>query len=90
MVPSTFPLLLSISCDLERQLISERTKAGLERARCEGKKIGRRLKLSERDVKELMKICREGVPVARMARRFGVSRQTVCNYLKRRSTLKQS
>ena len=40
--------------ELERKMISERTKAGLERARKEGKQIGRRPKLSEREVKELI------------------------------------
>ena len=75
--------LLSILCDLERQLISERTKAGLERARREGKKVGRRFKLSRREVRELVKLYEEGVPVARIARRLGISRQSVYNYLKR-------
>ena len=82
--------LLSILYDLERQLISERTKAGLERARREGKKIGRKFKLSERDVRELVRMYREGVPIARIARRLGVSRQTVYNYLKRKNVLRQS
>jgi len=75
--------LLSILYDLERQLISERTKAGLERARKEGKKLGRRFKLSKSEEKELVRLYKEGVPIRRIARRFGVSRQTVYNYLKR-------
>ena len=75
--------LLSILYDLERQLISERTKAGLERARREGKKIGRRFKLSKSEQKELLRLYKEGVPIRKIARRFGVSRQTVYNYLKR-------
>ena len=75
--------LLSILYDLERQLISERTKAGLERARREGKKIGGQYKLSGREQKELLRLRREGVPVARIARRLGVSRATVYRYLKR-------
>ncbi len=69
--------------ELERKMISERTKAGLERARRMGKKIGGQYKLSERQVRELVRAYREGVPVARLARHYGVSRSTIYRYLKR-------
>ncbi|RLE79283.1 MAG: hypothetical protein DRJ52_08745 [Thermoprotei archaeon] len=75
--------LLSILYDLERQLISERTKAGLARARAQGKKIGGQFKLSEKEVKELIRLYKEGVPIRRIARRFGISRATVYRYLRR-------
>jgi len=73
--------LLGILYELERQFISERTRAGLAKARAQGKHIGRRPKLSERDILLLKRMVEEGVPVARMARRLGVSRQTVYRYL---------
>jgi len=76
--------------ELERKMISERTKAGLERARKEGKQIGRRPKLSEREVKELIALYREGVPIAQLARRFGVSRLTIYRYLEKYGALKPS
>jgi len=75
--------LLSILYDLERQLISERTKAGLQRAKAQGKHIGRKFKLSRKDIHELIRLYREGVPIKRIAEKFGISRQTVYNYLRR-------
>jgi len=46
--------MLSTLYELERKMISERTKAGLERARRQGKRIGGRPKLSEKQVGELV------------------------------------
>lgn len=69
--------------ELERRMISERTKAGMARAKLEGKHIGHPFKLSDREVKELARLYREGVPVKRIAERLGVSRTTVYRYLKR-------
>jgi len=79
--------LLGILYELERQFISERTKAGLERAKRMGKKIGGQFKLSEKEQKELVRMYREGVPIARIARRFGVGRTTVYRYLRRAGVL---
>jgi len=75
--------MFSILYELERKMISERTKARLQRARTEGKQIGRRPKLSEREMKELIELYEEGIPVTRIARRFGISRCTVYRYLKK-------
>jgi len=75
--------MFSTLYELERKLISERTKAGLARARAEGKRVGGKPKLSERQVRELVKLYQEGVPVAELARRFGVSRVTIYRYLER-------
>lgn len=75
--------MFSTLYELERKLISERTKAGLARARAEGKRVGGKPKLSERQVRELVKLYQEGVPIAELARRFGVSRVTIYRYLER-------
>ena len=75
--------LLSILYDLERQLISERTKAGLERARREGKKIGGQFKLSDKEVKELIRLYREEVPITKIVRRFGINHASVYRYRRR-------
>ena len=80
------PIIISVFAslyELERKMISERTKAGLERARRMGKKIGRKQKLSNKQVKEMIKAYREGIPIAKLARRYGVSRSTVYRYLKK-------
>lgn len=67
--------LLSILYDLERQMISDRTKAGLERARMQGKTVGRPRKQIDR--REVDKLVRLGVPRSKIARMFGVSPRTL-------------
>jgi len=69
--------------EIERKLISERTKAGLERARAMGKHIGRKCRLSEKQIRELIQLYRLGVPISELARRYGISRVTVYRYLQR-------
>jgi DNA invertase Pin-like site-specific DNA recombinase len=67
--------LLSILYDLERQMISDRTKAGLERARMQGKVVGRpRKQVDRREVDKLLKL---GVPRTKIARMLGVSPRTL-------------
>ncbi|RLE85041.1 MAG: hypothetical protein DRJ67_09545 [Thermoprotei archaeon] len=75
--------LLGILYELERQFISERTKAGLARARAQGKHIGKKPKLSERDILLMRRMLEEGVPIARIARRLGVARSTIYRYMAR-------
>ena len=81
--------MFSTLYELERKLISERTKAGLARARAQGKKIGGQFKLNERQQKELIELYKMGVPITQLAKRFGVSRTTVYRYLWRRGILKK-
>ena len=77
-----------LSAEIERALISERTKAGLERARKKGKKIGRapgetprRFKLTpyKTRIKRYMK---EGRSLNSMAKEFGVRWTTMRNFCK--------
>lgn len=77
-----------LSAEIERTLISERTKAGLERARKKGKKIGRalgekphRFKLTpyKARIKRYMK---EGRSLNSMAKEFGVRWTTMRNFCK--------
>lgn len=72
--------LLSILYDLERQMISERTRAGLERAKAEGKHVGRPRK--EIDLKRLKELYERGYPIAWIARELGVSTSTIKRRLK--------
>ncbi|NPA98938.1 MAG: recombinase family protein [Crenarchaeota archaeon] len=69
--------------ELERKMISERTKAGIARVKAQGKHVGHPFKLSDKEVKIIVKLYREGVPIKRIAERLGVSRATVYRYLKR-------
>ena len=73
--------MLSTLYELERQMISERTKAGLERAKREGKHVGRPQKLSAKEQKKIMELYSMGVPISRIASQLGVSRSTVKRYI---------
>jgi len=75
--------MFSTLYELERKLISERTKAGLAKARAKGKKVGGQFKLNESQVKELIELYKMGVPITQLSKRFGVSRITIYRYLER-------
>ncbi len=79
------PLLISVFAalyEIERQLVSERTKAGLAKARASGKHIGHPRALNEKEVKLLIAMYKQRAPVSRIALRLGVSRATVYRYLR--------
>lgn len=80
------PIIIAVFAtlyELERKMISERTRAGMARAKARGKHVGHPYKLSQREVRELVKLYEEGVPIKRIAERLGVSRTTVYRYLNR-------
>src|SRR5947208_12463510 len=67
---AVFTIIAAISA-LERSLIVERVKAGLRRARAEGKRLGRpSLQVSER---QLRSVAGQGLPVRAAAKALGVS-----------------
>jgi DNA invertase Pin-like site-specific DNA recombinase len=62
----------------ERDLVSERTKAGLAAARARGKRGGRPAKLKPKDVRMIRQLLKDKTVTATdIAKRFGVSRATV-------------
>jgi DNA invertase Pin-like site-specific DNA recombinase len=68
--------------EFERNLIRERTLAGLAAARARGRSGGRKPKLSPRDVKALRAMWKDKtIPVTDIAKRFGVSRTTLYKHL---------
>lgn len=76
----------SLAAEIERQLISERTKNSLERLKNEGKQLGRpysmsyiKLKRNEKKVKEMI---RNNITKAEIARQMKCSWITVHRYLK--------
>lgn len=73
----------SYAAQLERQAIARRTKAGLERARAEGKRVGRPPALTEETLAAVQQDLAEGMPVAAVARKYGVPRTTLIGYLER-------
>ncbi len=78
-----------LSAEIERNLISQRTKEALARKRSEGVRLGRppgrksdRLKLSGHEA-EILSLTGENVSKSAIARKFGVCRKTVISFLKR-------
>lgn len=74
--------VLSYFAELEARKVSERTKAGLERARSEGKHIGRPDGF-ELWAPELARLREAGYSQGAMARETGLSYNTVKSYLRR-------
>jgi DNA invertase Pin-like site-specific DNA recombinase len=60
--------------EFERNLISERTRAGLKAARARGRLGGRKPKLKQKDIREIKALLKDpNIPVSDIAKRFGVS-----------------
>lgn len=78
--------LFAVFAEVERELISERTREGLAKAKASGKKLGRpkgalgtsRLDGREDDIRKLLAL---GVSKSAVARITGVSRPTLYNFL---------
>lgn len=64
--------------EFERNLIRERTRAGLEAARARGRAGGRKPKLTEAQIKEINEMVdAQKLPIGRIAELYGVSRTTI-------------
>ena len=71
--------IISAVAQLEKDIISERVKAGLRRAKQNGKRLGRpRCDLDLETIKELRK---EGMTLAQIGERFESSAPTICRVL---------
>lgn len=74
--------MLSAVAELERDLIIERTQAGLERAKLQGKALGRRPRLSRVDRDAVRLRVKNGSSISELAREFDVSRATILRAMK--------
>jgi putative DNA-invertase from lambdoid prophage Rac len=68
--------LLAIFAEFEREILRERTRAGLAHARQNGKQLGRPMTAGLRAT-EIRKLYRAGVAKAEIARRLGIGRTSV-------------
>ncbi|AIP61581.1 recombinase family protein [Burkholderia thailandensis] len=69
--------VLNAVAEFERDLLIERTHAGIARAKEEGKAMGRPFALSNEQRADVLRELDAGASVAALARRFGTSRQTI-------------
>lgn len=74
--------MLGVFAEFERSIIRERVKAGLARARAEGKTLGRPKGRPHKKTQEVVKLRREGQSVRRIAKRLGMSPNTVHKIVK--------
>ncbi len=69
--------VINAVAEFERDLLIERTQAGLARAKSEGKTLGRPLSLGVEQVQSVRARLASGEAVAALARAFTTSRQTI-------------
>lgn len=74
--------IMAALAQMERDLIVERTKAGLEAARARGKQGGRPRKLDRDKLDHIRKLLKEGKQVKDVAHLLGVARSTIYRRLK--------
>jgi len=68
--------------EFERALIHERQREGIALAKQRGAYRGRKKALSEAALRELQQRLAAGVSKAQVAREFGISRETLYQYLR--------
>jgi DNA invertase Pin-like site-specific DNA recombinase len=71
--------MLAAVSEMERDLLIERTHAGLERAKAEGKTLGRTPKTTPEQREKMKAEYKKGETVSALAREYKVSRATVLN-----------
>jgi len=73
-------IIVGAIAELERSLIVERVKAGMRRAKLEGRQIGR----ARLDVDREQVVCdrRSGMSLTQVAKRHNISRASVCRLMK--------
>ena len=69
--------VINAVAEFERDLLIERTQAGLSRARAEGKLLGRPRSLTDDQRRAVERRLNEGASVSALAREFNTSRNTI-------------
>ncbi|SNS24590.1 putative DNA-invertase from lambdoid prophage Rac [Sphingomonas laterariae] len=75
--------VISAVAEFERDLLIERTQAGLSRAKAEGKKLGRPAALTAEQHDEVLRARRAGTSLGALAASYGVSRAAIQRVEKR-------
>jgi DNA invertase Pin-like site-specific DNA recombinase len=74
--------MLGAFAEFERELILERQREGIAIAKAKGVYKGRKKALGPEDANELVAQAHAGIPKADLARAYGISRETVYQYLR--------
>ena len=69
--------VINAVAEFERDLLIERTQAGLARAKAAGRKLGRPASLSPEQRQDVARRLDQGVTISTLAREFKTSRQTI-------------
>lgn len=77
--------MLAAVAEMERDLLIERTQAGLTRAKAEGKTLGRPSKIAPEQRSKILLEMSQGASVSALARSYSVSRATISSLAKRES-----
>lgn len=77
--------MIGVLAELERSLITERTRVGVKAAQARGVKFGRKPKLSAPQIAHARKLVDQGGSVQDVARLLNVDRATVYRTLQRGS-----
>jgi putative DNA-invertase from lambdoid prophage Rac len=81
--------VLNAVAEFERDLLIERTQAGLSRARAEGRTLGRPVALSPEDQRTVLQRRFEGASLGTLAKEYGVSRAAIQRVGKRAGRLRE-
>ena len=74
--------MLAAFGEFERDLIRERQREGIAIAKARGVYKGRKKALNAEQAAELVECARSGMPKAELARSYGISRETLYQYLR--------
>jgi DNA invertase Pin-like site-specific DNA recombinase len=77
--------ILGSIAQFERNLILERQREGIARAKAEGKYKGRSKSLTEEQLIEIKKDISLGIPKSKIAKKYGIGRTSLYNYLKQKN-----
>lgn len=75
--------VLGSVAQFERDLIIERTRAGMMRAKAQGKQVGQPLKMTDKRKAEVEKMIKAGMSVKDVAKRFSIAPNTIYNHYDR-------
>ena len=64
--------MMGVFAEFERAMIRERVRAGLERAKAQGKKLGRRRNEDPNRIAEVRRLRSEGMGIGRVAKALGI------------------